>query len=333
MEMTTELIAKYLSGNCNDKEIEELLTWVETSEENKQIFTKLKNSWSLSSIVSKNVEPNLDEYLKNTLNIINTAESFKSPEKFKQLRIQIFKQVAAAVIIAVGLTALISYFIWAKPKEQLVYHQLTVPSGQLAQLTLSDGTKIWLNSKSKLTYPATFASDLREVMLDGEGYFQVSHNVKKPFIVKTSHLDVRVLGTSFNVTNYKDDDEIALALETGAISVVEKGMDKSAINLKPNDLAVYSKTKKVIHLSQADTGLYKSWLKGQFKFRNLSFDDISRRLGRNFNVQFIFVNEDIKQIKYNGSFYNYESLGQILKIMQTNSAFHYKIIKDKVFIE
>jgi ferric-dicitrate binding protein FerR (iron transport regulator) len=301
---------------------------VEASQENKLFFAEMKHTWTLSGISSEvSGDDLLSERYKAVLEKIDTGDVRRITKLLPVWRI------AASLILTVGITALVSYFIWNKKPENITYHELTVPSGQQAQLTLADGTHIWLNSKSRLTYPGTFASDFREVVLDGEGYFQVSHNPARPFIVKTSHLKIKVLGTSFNVTNYKDENKIVLALETGAISIMGQGSDKTDVKLKPNDMAVYSKISKKIEFSRADTEVYKSWLKGQFKFRNLSFEDITRRLGRNFNVQFIFINNNIKDVKYNGSFYNYEPLSNILKIMQTNSAFRYRIVKDKVYIE
>jgi transmembrane sensor len=334
MDNYNELIARYCIGDCTEEECAELLAWVELSEENKQYFATINNTWILSGINENlkdyNHKANEFKYLQN---IIKAIDSNRKQRRFSELRkvnSNILK-IAATLIIAIGLTAFISYLFWSKPDANVAFHVLKVPSGQQAQLTLPDGTKIWLNSKSQLTYPGTFGGNTREVVLDGEAYFQVSHNPNHPFIVKTSHLDVKVLGTSFNVTSYSDDDNISLALETGSISIIKSG--KEAAKLKPDEVAVYSKSRNQIKESRAELGLYTSWLNGQFKFKNLSFGDISRRLGRNFNVTFVFDRDDIKLVKYNGSFYNYESLNEILKIMQTNSSFKYKIIKNKVFIK
>lgn len=334
MDNFNELIVKYCIGDCTGDECAELLAWVESSEENKQYFASIKNAWVLSGTNRelKDFNQKAGEF-KSLIKIIDTSDANRRQRKIsesRKIRLRLLK-IAATLIITIGLTAVLSYLFWSKPDTDLAYHILKVPSGQQAQLTLPDGSKIWLNSKSQLTYPGSFHGDTREVVLDGEAYFQVSHNAKKPFIVKTSHLDVKVLGTSFNVTSYSDEDNISLALETGSISVIKSG--KEALKLKPDEVAIYSKSRNEIKQNKAELDLYTSWLNGQFKFKNLSFDDISRRLARNFNVKFVFESDDIKLVKYNGSFYNYESLNEILKIMQTNSSFKYKIIKDKVFIK
>lgn len=333
MNIDNDLLVKYLSGNCSATECEELKNWVELSEENKKHFSEMKNAWTLANLTNLDQETNnTKENYKLLIQKISSVSETENPDAPVRFRMPGFLKIAAAILITIGITALVSKYVWDKPMVT-AFHELVVPSGQQAQLTLPDGTKIWLNSKSKLTYPGAFTSDTREVVLDGEGYFQVSHNPEKPFIVKTSHLDVKVLGTSFNITNYSDEDNITLSLETGSISISEQSSAENSLKLKPEEMAVYSKKDRNILLSKADSEIYKSWLKGQFKFRNLSFEDISRRLGRNFNVEFIFQNESVKKVKYSGSFYNYEPLSQILKIMQTNSAFRYRIVKDKVFIE
>jgi transmembrane sensor len=333
--MNQELITKYLSGDCSEEESSALLKWVESSEDNKQNFAKLKNVWSLAGMEDipddKQILQNQFEILIHRLNISESFPTHLVNEK-PAIRLSEFKKIAASIIITIGITACLSYFIWHKPSLPVTYNELVVPCGQQAQLTLADGTKIWLNSKSKLIYPGTFSDKMRIVKLEGEGYFQVSHNPNQPFIVKTSHINVKVLGTSFNISSYSNDKEIKLALETGKVALSEPGK-KEVINIIPSELAVYSKSSKTVSITKVETSLYTSWLKGQFKFRNMSFEEISKRLGRNFNVEFVFSKESIKQVKYSGSFYNYESLDQILKIMITNSFFKYKIKQNKVFID
>ncbi len=329
--MNAEIIVKYLSGNCTEQEFESLFAWVEESEQNKQYFSELKNSWEVSDMQTKTIdEAELQLKFNDFKNKISPPNS--NIETESKLIVPAFWKYAASIIITIGFTALISFLVWHKPKPEITYNQLEVPSGQQAQLTLADGTKIWLNSKSKLVYPGTFSGDVREVRLEGEGYFQVSHNPSKPFIVKTSHVNVKVLGTSFNVSSYSDDNEVKLALETGSVALTQPGKT-NVTQVVPSELAVYSKANKTFTISKVETSLYTSWLNGQFKFRKMSFEEISKRLSRNFNMEFIFSKEKMRYIKYSGSFYNYESLDQILKIMQTNSPFKYKIKQNKVFIE
>jgi ferric-dicitrate binding protein FerR (iron transport regulator) len=248
-----------------------------------------------------------------------------------QLKISL-PRLAAAVISIIGLSIAFSYLFFHESKVQTVDNKLVVPSGQQAQLTLSDGTKIWLNSRSELRYPGNFTGNNREVFLDGEAYFEVTHDPDMPFIVRSKYLGIKVLGTSFNFSAYKDDAAIRMTLVEGLVSIIDS-RNKMLLQLKPQQTAVYSKAGKRITLSGGDTDIYISWREGQFKFRKMSFDEISSRLGRNFNVVFRIQNEEMKHTTFSGSFYNYESLDQILRILQRNYPFHYEINGNEVLIK
>lgn len=239
---------------------------------------------------------------------------------------------AALIITTVCVTTVLTYLIWNK-KIPVSYNQLEVPCGQQAKLTLADGTKIWLNSKSRLIYPDHFSGNTREVLLDGEGYFEVTHNTQKPFIVKTSTLKVKVLGTSFNVSSYINDNEMRLTLVHGSVSVLDPTTNIEIKKLKPSEMAVYSKNDNLIYVKTVETDLFSSWRNGQMKFRKMSFEDISKRLSRNFNITIVIRGNELKNTIFTGSFYNYEPLDGILTVLRTNKHFDYKIQKDTVIIK
>lgn len=333
--MNTEIIAKYLSGGCTEKETEELLVWLESSEENKQHFSDLKNAWAIANMADNEADEQMPQnYFEKQMRHFDQNDISKSrvrPTLFN--RIYGLRRIAAIIILTIGITTLFNYIIWQWPKSEQAYHQLVVPSGQQAQLTLSDGTTIWLNSRSKLLYPGTFSNKKREVILEGEGFFQVSHQQDRPFIVKTAALDVKVLGTSFNVAAYNDDKDIKLTLVNGSISILDKVTATELAKLKPNEQAIYSKTHKSFKVETVDIDFYTSWKEGRFKFRRMSFDEIAKRLSRNFNMEFIFSNNEIKNATYTGSFYNYEPVNRILQIMQKSSPFEFEIKNNQVFIK
>lgn len=333
--MNTEFIARYLSGGCTEKETQELLVWLESSDENKQQFADLKNAWAIANMAGieadEQVPTQYFEKQRRQFDQINRSKSLAPSNTIK--RMYGFKRVAAIIILTMGLTTLINYILWHWPKPQQAYHQLVVPSGQQAQLTLPDGSTIWLNSKSKLLYPGTFSNKKREVILEGEGYFQVKHQENRPFIVKTASLNVKVLGTSFNVAAYNDDKDVKLTLVNGSISILDKANDKELAKLKPNEQAIYSKSHKKLTIETVDIEFYTSWKEGRFKFRRMSFEEIAKRLSRNFNMEFIFKNSEMKNATYTGSFYNYEPVNRILQIMQKSSPFEFEIKNNQVFIK
>jgi transmembrane sensor len=331
--MNIELITKYLANSASPDETLEVLKWVETSEENKQLFADLKNAWALANMVSypdqitrnKDLELILRKIKKN-LNIDHRNVSFFNHEILKNLQ-----RIAATILITAGIVGYFGYRIWSKP-QPIAFNVLSVPAGQFAQLTLGDGTKIWLNSKSILTYPSQFSGSNREIKLNGEAFFEVSPNKEKPFIVKTKELDVAVLGTDFDVSAYQNDRNINVTLVNGSVNLLNKKDNSEIAKLKPGEQASYSISKNTISISSVETQLYTSWRTGQIKFRKMSFEEIAKRLSRNYNIEFKFENANMLSTTYNGSFYKYESLDQILKIMQANSHFNYTIEKDTIYI-
>ncbi len=333
--MITEIITKYFQDTATKEEEAELLEWVEESEENKQLFATLKNTWVISSLANTTQDK---EALHQKFNVLlqkieDHSEVESSVLNYKKNHsIRKIARLAAVIVVTACITTILSYQLWNKAKP-ISYNQLEVPCGQQAKLTLSDGTKIWLNSKSKLIYPDHFSSSSREVELHGEGYFEVTHNQKNPFIVKTSTLKVKVLGTSFNVTSYDNDKDIKVTLVKGSISILDSKSNLEIRKIKPNEMATYSKENHQLFIEGVETNLYSSWRKGQFKFRKLSFEEISKQLSRNYNVTIILHNKELKATTFNGSFYNYEPLEQILKVLQTNTPFNYKIQKDTIIIK
>lgn len=335
--MNTETIIKYFQATATREEETSLLEWTEESEENKKLFAALKNTWVIISLNETTTDIELlhqkFDLLLNKIddNLEDEDESSDSDYNWKHT-IRKIMRYAALIITTVCVTTVITYLIWNK-KTPVLYNQLEVPCGQQAKLTLADGTKIWLNSKSKLTYPDHFSGKSREVLLDGEGYFEVTHNPQNPFIVKTSTLSVKVLGTSFNVSSYNDDNNMRLTLVKGSISILNPSDNQEIKRLKPSEMAVYSKKDNLISVKKVETDLYSSWRTGQFKFRKLSLDEISKRLGRNYNVTIVIQTPLLSNTTFTGRFYNYEPLDQILNVLKTNTSFHYKIQKDTVIIK
>jgi ferric-dicitrate binding protein FerR (iron transport regulator) len=329
-----ELMIRVITGRASGEETSELLKMVETSEENKQAFADFKNTNVLAGLRDHYDGMDLEERYKNLKDRIRSSEENAE----NMLRIETRKillnlrQIAASIVFIVGISVLISCLFFRSGSSETAYHQLVVPSGQQAQLTLSDGTVIWLNSRSKLRYPGKFARTNRKVLLEGEAYFEVAPNEHKPFIVNSELLGIKVLGTSFNCSAYPDDKTVKITLVNGSVSVTGKH-DREIVRLVPGQTAIYTRSDNKMVLTNDETGLYTSWREGQFKFYKMTFGDIARRLSRNFNVTFRIENQEMNNTTFNGSFYNYESLDQILHILQKNYPFHYTITKNEVIIK
>jgi ferric-dicitrate binding protein FerR (iron transport regulator) len=187
----------------------------------------------------------------------------------------------------------------AKGKTSAVLNQLIVPYGKTSSITLSDGTRIWVNSGSCLIYPVVFSARQREVFVEGEIYLEVARNEKQPFIVKTEQFDVNVLGTSFNVQAYGDMNEQSVVLAEGAVKIRNR-MNKESLDLTPNDMYTYERASRQSEVRQVDIYDYVCWKYGFLHFDSERIENVLNRLERFYNVNIHYDTESIKNIIVSG---------------------------------
>ncbi|WBL24345.1 FecR family protein [Zunongwangia sp. HGR-M22] len=212
-------------------------------------------------------------------------------------------------------------------ENKISFNTLTVPYGKNTEIQLADGSKVWLNAGSKLIYPNKFDGDHREVYLEGEAIFDVSHSDKKPFLVKTKACVVEVLGTLFDVKSYKEDDVVETTLARGKVRVsyLEEGIfgnKKIQEDLSPGNKAIFYKGKTGFDLETADVSATMSWRDGYIVFKSEPLDEILDKLSRYYNVKFYtsgIINEDAR---YSGSFYLNDDILNVTKIL-TSITDHY----------
>jgi hypothetical protein len=192
--------------------------------------------------------------------------------------------------------------------EKLVYNTLKIPNGKKFELQLSDGTTVHLNSGTTLKYPIKFiAGENRQVFLDGEAFFDVAKDKKHPFVVNADKLNVRVLGTHFNVSSYPEDDLTDVVLVEGSVGMYAANetfnTDKNTI-LKPGFKGSFNKNNNYINTKEVNTDMYTSWIKGELVFRDMNFNNISKKLERQYDVTIIIKNKRLANEKFNASFSN-----------------------------
>ncbi len=197
---------------------------------------------------------------------------------------------------------------------------------------LPDGSRIWLNKGTKIEYNQQFGIRNRNVLLNGEAYFEVAKNKKLAFVVKTKSIDVTALGTSFNVNAYDDGNEVTTTLYTGKVNVQSTLTGYKTI-LNPFEVAVFSKTKDKI-TTYVFTGSDKPvWMEPEFRFDMLPLIDITKQLEHNYNVVFVYRNQKIKHLKFSGTFDRDEKLDEILRVIKINTNIDYAIKNDSVIIK
>ena len=208
--------------------------------------------------------------------------------------------------------------------------EIVAPVGSRTVVHLSDGSEIHLNFGSKLKYPQKFVGDTREVILSGEGYFNVAHNPEKPFIVKTANLNIKALGTKFNVFAYPGDEVIATTLVEGKV-VIEKatsdGKEKLIGAMVPGQHVSYNINSGKIHSENGKVEKYIAWKDGMLVFDNEPIDQVAQRLSRMFNVE-IQVDDKLDKYKYTVTFVD-EPLFQILDLLTVATPINYRALPRK----
>ena len=221
--------------------------------------------------------------------------------------------------------------------DDLKLNELDVPFGKKSQLTLEDGTKVWLNAGSRIEFPTKFKGNKREVFLQGEGYFEVAHNQKLPFLVNAGEIAIKVLGTKFDIAAYKSDKLIETILLEGRVAIQEQSalpfMKKESI-LKPNQKASYNRNDgSIIVKDEPNVDFAIAWTEGWFKFRRQRLGDVLIKLQRYYNVQFEYNSEFPEDDLITGKLFIKDSIEQVMLTMQVVAKLHFRIEDNKVFVE
>ncbi len=208
--------------------------------------------------------------------------------------------------------------------NELVYNELIIPYGKRFNLVLSDGTKIELNAGSYIKYPVQFIEGLsRKVFLKGEAYFDVAHNDNDKFIVNADNLDIEVLGTEFNVSFYPEDDKIETVLVEGSVLINNTNIENNKFLLKPGHIASYNREFGEMAIIKMDTTFYTAWRYGAVGFKSKSFKDILKKLERHFDQELVNYYKYLDEQIYTASFYDGETLEEILSYFNEETQFKY----------
>ena len=288
-----------------------------------------------------------------------------APEKRNQGGRRIVRyllQAAATIALAVLLS--LSYQVFVNKNKRAVqmarpYSEVIVPNGHKAQLTLTDGTKIWLNSNSTLRYPVLFDGDSRKVYLEGEAYLDVAKDKDRSFFVETKNLTLCVLGTSFNIKSYEDEGQVEATLIEGSLRIVpSKALKKKfkSVTLKPNEKAIYKKEESVLSVKELDVvhpeekqrhkkrmpemkGLeisqiesIISWKDNELIFWNETFEDIRIKMERWYGISILIEDEKLKNYRYSGKFIYNETINQVMDILALTTPIGYKLDKNVLTI-
>ncbi|ADV44865.1 FecR family protein [Bacteroides helcogenes] len=233
----------------------------------------------------------------------------------KRLAVQV-ASVAAVLLLTVMLTIhQVEQAICADSVNKVI-----VPQGQRVNMVLADGTNVWLNAKTKMEYPQTFrASDKRVVKIDGEAYFEVSRDEKKPFVVQTAQGEVEVLGTKFYISAYESTDKFETFLKEGKVKVTTSN---DAMILRPNDKAVL-RNGRLLREHIDDMEAYR-WLEGLYCFKELPLEEVLKQFEVYYDIRFVKENPDMPNPKLTGKFRLVDGVDYALRILQEDVDFSYR---------
>ncbi len=217
--------------------------------------------------------------------------------------------------------------------QPVVHNELITPRGGGYTLQLADGTMVTLNAGSSLKYPVSFTDSIRQVFLVGEAYFDVRHD-GKPFIVSCDDIDVRVLGTSFNISTYPDDPDVKTTLVEGKVSInTSESLDPSSEGkvLIPNDQAIFNKDNALIEVMQVSTSQYTSWIQGKFEFKNSDLDQVMKRLARWYDFEYRFESDAAKDYHFTARINNDQNISSILEMLEMTTDVRFEI-RDQIIV-
>ena len=202
---------------------------------------------------------------------------------------------------------------------ELLFHTLRLPKGTPCyEMALEDGTRVWLHADSKLTFPSVFPEGERRVYVEGEAYFEVTHDKQKPFIVSTDNQLVTVIGTKFNISAYADESNIVTTLIAGSVAISDQEGENRTV-LSPGQQSVFDRQTGLLTVSTVETDNYSAWKEGLINVEKQTLEEIVHALSRLYNVAFVFMDESSKSITYRGCIPKYEKLTDVLKAIETGS--------------
>jgi transmembrane sensor len=321
-EECVEIFERYILNSAGEEEILRLSRWIRNNQE--------ISSWLEQQILASSsaIDTEIKMRMLRNIEIGISTESGTTNERRTQIRFRLNKimRVAALFILPV-LTAVGVYLYMSKLENSTAPLIVAVERGQKANITLPDGSKVWLNSQSKLTYTASFNIERRELQLDGEAYFEVAHNPKKPFIVKSRDIAVEALGTAFGVKAYNEDNLISSILMRGKVRVTTP--DGKAV-LVPNERIMYNKsTHKKVQSTVTNATDFTGWIHNELRFENESLGDIAKTIQRIYNVDVVFASVKLKSQRYTGTINN-NSLESVLNIISLTSPISFQIKNQQV---
>lgn len=318
------IILKYLRGKTSEEENQQLLQWMQLSPANKKRLFAEKDIWDTFAFQT-------DAKKYNTTSELELLKKRLIPNKPKTILLltQVFK-VAAMLLITFGLGWASQFISFTKNQSaEIKMQEIFVPKGQVNQVFLADGTRIWINSETHLTAPSVFASKERVVKLSGEAFFEVAKDKNRPFKVEVNGQQIEVLGTTFNVRAYNNSNEIETTLESGQIRLQ---IGEKTATLNPGEQSVYDKITDKLFIGKVDPTTFSSWKDGRYEFHNKNLNEVFRVIERWYDVEITADSTYFKGMHFSGVIKRNKDAKHFLNLLNHSVPITYTINQDKIQI-
>jgi len=367
--MISKLITKYLNNEASEKEVALIFKWIEASSSNKKEFIALKKAWALTSVSEHTLKKDWQEIQKkvrktkplqyktwlkyaaaiivfisigkfywdssnvNNKQIEENSIVLLTEDKDNSIKIKYDQEnilSSSGKVIAEHNKDEIIYKK-ASTKSSAIYHTLNIPLGKTFKVKLSDGTTVHLNSGTTFKYPKQFSTDgNRLVYLQGEAFFEVEKDANRPFIVNIDDVDVKVLGTKFNVSAYSNTANYSCVLVEGSVDVSNANYNSLLI---PNEKASWNSLSQQFKIEKVDTNLYTSWIHGEYILEASHFSEIAQKLERAFNVKISNHNKLLELQEFSGTInFKTSTIENILDLLKFDTYFEYSIKDNQIII-
>lgn len=317
------LLQNFLNGRITDSELRELFFWLNSEKGNLE-YEKLFNEGWINDLNALEDTDSVKLFSKIEAKI---KEKQKSKKKYFLLGLR----NAAAIFILGIILPVIYYSTMTSSKEnrQVVYLKESLSSEKVKKVTLADGTDVWLMSGSSISYPSSFAgNETRNVEVKGEAFFNVAKDSKHPFIVNLGEVGLKVIGTSFNVMNYGNEDQIQVVLKTGKIALYkgEYNSENKCIHVNPGQLASYNKNGSNFSIRATDVAKYTSWTEGVLIFHNDPLIEVLKKLGRWYNISIEVKDSAVANFPFTAKIKN-ENQNQVIDLLRYSTPFKYSVLR------
>lgn len=321
------LMIDYLSGDISETDHQHLTELLKSNIDFKVRFDELLKIHAISFVPV--IETQKQSNYKKIIEQINDVPTISR----SRLWLSNFRKIAAiiALVVSVFVASFYIYSDVTTPADTAFWYETFSTIGSQTKIILPDSTIVWLNSGSSLKYNKSFGKKDREVALAGEGYFEVTKDKSKPFIVHTDSLNVNVLGTVFNIRAYNDDADVTVNLIEGSVNISLPKM-KGFLSMKPNEKLVFNKQSKKIESSETDASRSALWTTGKLCFVDATLEQISKDLERKYDVKIQIANDKIKNEIFSGSLNLNLSLKEILSYIDVDKKFRINQTNDTIYI-